>query len=78
MLPEIPENASSVQIEAEQHNLGHKFSSWDSNCSDGVTVELELPLLGFYKITAFVYDENDTLIEQQNIIAQIFVCILPS
>ncbi len=76
VLPEFHENATSIKFVAKQIILEQEFSTWDTNLSGSASCELILPPLGFYKITASAYDEEDSLLEEYNILNQMFVLII--
>lgn len=75
VLPEFHTNATSVKFVAKQVFLGNEFTCVDADLSDGCSCELNIPI-GFYEITAYVYDEDDTLIEEQLIIPTMAVILL--
>jgi len=76
VLPEFHENATSIKFVAKKIILEQEFSTWDTNLSDGASCELILSPLGFYKITASAYDEEDNILEEYNILNQMFVLLI--
>jgi len=76
IIPEVHENATSIEFVAKQIILEHEFSTWDTNLSDGCSCEFDLPSLGFYKITAYAYDDENALLDEYLIISQMLVILL--
>jgi hypothetical protein len=76
LIPEVHENATSIKFVAKQIILEHEFSTWDTNLSDGSSCEFDLPSVGFYRITAYAYDDEDALLDEYLIISQMLVILL--
>ena len=76
VIPEVHENATSIEFVAKQIILEHEFSTWDTNLSDGSFCEFDLPSVGFYKITAYAYDDEDALLDEYLVISQMLVILL--
>ena len=79
-LPIWPEDTASVDFTAQRLILPglvlpNQFTVTDNNITDGVSCEMDLPW-GFYKITADIYDDSHTLLEEQLIIRRMIVMLL--
>jgi hypothetical protein len=75
VLPEFPENTSSVEFAAEQQLLGNVFTCWDLNLTDWCSCDFELSP-GLYKLTAKAYDENQVVLETYVLINNVLILLL--
>ncbi|MFO7677287.1 MAG: DUF2341 domain-containing protein [Thermoplasmatota archaeon] len=73
---DVHPNASTVKFVAKQQFMEYEFYVWDTNLSDGCSAVLNLPMLGLYEISAHVYDEDNVLLQQIQIIKRMAVLIL--
>jgi hypothetical protein len=77
ILPEVHENATTVEFVASHVNIQREITCTDTNLTNGVSCEMELLLpIGFYYINAYAYNASQVLLEEYVIVPQMFVLIL--
>jgi len=76
-LPNVPENATSVQFIIRQVVRNTQITAWDTNLTDGCTCEVALPF-GMYEIHAVVYDRDNNTIADILLVAKAAVILLSS
>jgi len=68
------QDATRVDVEVKGCVLDREFKFSDNDLSDGCYVEVDVPL-GFYSITAKIY-ENSNLLEERKIISRMLVILI--
>jgi hypothetical protein len=75
VLPEITSDAASVKFVATQVFFSKEFVFWDTNMSDGCSIDLLVPF-GFYQINAYAYDSSNNLLAEYLIITKMLILLL--
>jgi hypothetical protein len=75
VLPGVTSDAASVKFVATQVFLTKEFVFWDTNMSDGCSINLVVPF-GFYQINAYAYDSSNNLLTEYLIITKMLILLL--
>lgn len=72
ILPGVSSDAVSVKFVATQVFLKKDFTFFDNNLSDGCSADLKVPL-GFYRIKAYAYDDQNNQLSEYSIITKMLI-----
>jgi hypothetical protein len=73
----MPEHDIGKQVEKYWENFRRQLNDEDAEKLNQILKELfDLPSVGFYRITAYAYDDEDALLDEYLIISQMLVILL--